>query len=130
MLVCSAMAQRPSQAQIDAIKQNCRSDYPTCCSSVPTGGSAALQCLQENAGSVSPACRASLSALSGGSGSPAPAAPLSPRREARVLRANCGRDYRAICSGVELGGGRALTCLKEHGQQLSASCRSALLSMR
>jgi len=47
-----------------------------------------------------------------------------------MLRSKCGRDYRAYCRGVELGGGRALGCLKEHESQLSPSCQSALLSMR
>jgi Cysteine rich repeat len=137
LLAFPAMAQRPTQAQANAIKQNCRSDYPTYCSGVPTGGSAALQCLQRNAESVSPPCRGALAAL-GGSGSATPppaaakpqAAPMSPRQEAAVLRTSCRRDYRAYCSGVEPGGGRAVACLKEHGPQLSSACRSALQSVR
>ena len=40
-----APAQKPNQTQINAIRQACRSDYQTYCSSVPTGGSAALACL-------------------------------------------------------------------------------------
>ena len=34
----SAFAQAPSQAQRDAIKSQCRSDYIAHCSSVPPGG--------------------------------------------------------------------------------------------
>ncbi len=39
-------AQAPSQAQRDAIKSQCRSDYIAHCSSIPPGGEASLQCLQ------------------------------------------------------------------------------------
>ena len=41
-----ALAQAPSQAQRDAIKSQCRSDYMAHCASVPPGGEASLQCLQ------------------------------------------------------------------------------------
>ena len=59
-------AQQPTQAQAGAIRSACRGDYPTYCSSVPTGAQAALQCLQQNAGSVSAGCQQALSALGGG----------------------------------------------------------------
>ena len=42
-------AQQPTQAQQNAIRQNCRSDYQSYCSAVPTGGQASLQCLQQHA---------------------------------------------------------------------------------
>jgi hypothetical protein len=141
MLAGPAPAQRPSQAQTNAIKQNCRGDYPTYCAGVPAGGSAALECLQRNAGSVSNACRQSLAALNEGSSAggapPVAAAPPPPaaerpmsRRQLAMFRASCGNDFHAYCSGVQFGGGRALACLRAHGPQLSASCRSTLESLR
>ena len=76
-LVGPALAQKPTQAQIGAIRQACRSDYQTYCSSVPTGGSAALACLQQNAQSVSAPCQQALGGASGSapaqSQKPAPA---------------------------------------------------------
>jgi hypothetical protein len=66
-----AAAQRPSQAQASAIRSNCRSDYRSHCASVPTGGPAALQCLQKNVASLSPSCQQAVNAVGGG----APAAP-------------------------------------------------------
>ncbi|WP_313953749.1 hypothetical protein [Accumulibacter sp.] len=57
-------AQQPSAAQVGAIRQACRADFQTHCAGVPTGGSAALTCLQKNASSVSPACRQALQAAS------------------------------------------------------------------
>src|SRR5262245_35209944 len=53
-------AQQPSQAQVNAIRQACRSDYMAHCSSVPTGGAAALQCLQQHASSMSGGCQQAL----------------------------------------------------------------------
>ncbi len=67
-------ASQPTAAQRNAIKQNCRSDYMSYCSSVSPGGKAALQCLQKNSASLSPACQQSVSAISGASATPAPAA--------------------------------------------------------
>ena len=62
-------AQAPSQAQRDAIKSQCRSDYMAHCSSVPTGGEASLQCLQKNMSSLSSGCQSAVRAVE------APAAP-------------------------------------------------------
>ena len=47
---------QPSPSQIGAIRQACRSDYMQFCSSVPTGGEAALRCLQQQSPSLSPGC--------------------------------------------------------------------------
>ena len=68
-LVSPAIAQKPSQAQISAVRQACPADYQTYCSNVPTGGSASLACLQRNAQSLSEPCQQAVAAL----GSPAPA---------------------------------------------------------
>ena len=68
-----SLAQQPSPAQASAIRQSCRADYQAHCASVPTGGSAALACLQQNAASLSPACQQALRAAGGGSAAAAPA---------------------------------------------------------
>lgn len=56
-------AQGPSQAQRDAVKSTCRSDYIAHCSSVPPGGEAALQCLAKNMSSLSPGCQSAVRAV-------------------------------------------------------------------
>jgi hypothetical protein len=71
ILSVPAVAQQPTQAQAGAIRSACRGDYQTYCASVPTGGQAALQCLQQNAGSVSAGCQQALSAVGGGGAAPA-----------------------------------------------------------
>jgi hypothetical protein len=58
-----ALAQAPSQAQRDAIKSQCRSDYMVHCSSVPPGGEASLQCLQKNMSSLSSSCQSAVRAV-------------------------------------------------------------------
>lgn len=133
----SAFAQQPSSAQANAIRQSCRSDYQAYCASVPTGGSAALQCLQHNLASLSPGCQAAIGAAEGGpAAQTAPAAPpaarppMTPREEMAMIRNACGQDYRTWCRGVRLGGGRALACLADHNESLSTPCRDALAAAR
>jgi Cysteine rich repeat len=145
-----ANAQQPTQAQASAIRQSCRSDFQAHCSGVPTGGQAALDCLKQNASQTSPACQQALSALGSGSASnakassgspPMTAAPatqgagatggaMSPRDEARVLRGACEADYRSHCPGVQLGGGRAIACLKANAAALSPGCQNALMAAK
>lgn len=64
-----AFSQAPSEAQREAIKSQCRSDYIAHCSSVPPGGEASLQCLQKNMSSLAPGCQSAVKAVE------APAAP-------------------------------------------------------
>jgi hypothetical protein len=132
-----ATAQQPTQAQADAIRQSCRADYQAHCSGVPTGGSAALQCLRTNLESLSPGCQSAVSAAGGSPGAAAPtsAAPQGGQPAAApptrmTLRQACGVDFRTLCQGVPLGGGRAIACLADHRESLSESCRGALASMR
>src|SRR5215469_16811960 len=60
----TAFAQAPSEAQREAIKSNCRSDYMAHCSSIPPGGAASLECLQKNMSSLSGACASAVKAVS------------------------------------------------------------------
>jgi hypothetical protein len=53
---------------------------------------------------------------------------LSPREEAMALRSKCSGDFHKLCSGVQLGGGRAAACLRQHASELTAACRSALMT--
>jgi cysteine rich repeat protein len=134
-LVGSALAQQPTQAQRDAVKQSCRSDYQSYCASVPTGGQASLQCLQEHLSALSPACQAAVGGIGhapSASQATPPAAPppaTSRRQEATLMRRACGRDFSAYCSEVRPGEGRALACLEGNQSRLSPSCRGALAEL-
>ena len=52
------------------------------------------------------------------------------RQEATLMRNACGADFRAYCSGVRLGGGRAVGCLADHRESLSPGCQNALSAAR
>ena len=78
-------AQAPSQAQRDAIKTQCRSDYIAHCSSVPPGGEASLQCLQKNMASLSAGCAGAVRAVQAPTAAPKATAPTpaaAPKTEA------------------------------------------------
>jgi hypothetical protein len=147
-LTAPADAQQATEAQQNAIRQACPADYQAHCSSVPAAGRAAFACLQRNVASLSQACQQAVRAVSGGGahgaspstmatapGASAPAAPTQPapmtvREELALLRQSCGGDFRAYCSGVPLGGGRAIACLRAHADALSPQCGDALSAAR
>ena len=59
-----ALAQQPSQTQLNALRSSCRSDYMAHCSSVPTGGAPALNCLKQHMSALSGGCRTAVNAIS------------------------------------------------------------------
>ena len=147
----STPAKKPSDAQVAAIRSACRSDYQKVCAGVPTGGAAALQCLEKNKSKVSSSCQQAVNAASGGAATPAaggapataatagpgaaPAAapapvlvlrPMRPREELFVLRSACGGDVRALCGGVAPGGGRIVQCLATQAASLSPACKQVM----
>jgi hypothetical protein len=150
----STSSKKPSSAQVAAIRSACRSDYMAHCSSVPTGGAAALNCLKQNKSSLSAGCQQAVNAAGGGSTSgggaaapaegtapaaaaaPAPGAaaasapmmlrPMRPREVLFVLRSACGADVRALCAGVPPGGGRIVECLASQAASLSPACHDVL----
>jgi len=146
----SPAARKPGSAQVAAIRSACRSDYQQNCAGVPTGGAAALSCLQKNSESLSASCQKAVSAV-GNSAAPAagaapsdaatadpattpvaaPAAalvlrPMRPREVIFVLRSGCGEDARALCSDVPPGGGRIMQCLAAQAASLSPACSNVL----
>jgi hypothetical protein len=72
-----AFAQAPTNAQRNAIKSSCRSDYMAHCSSVQPGGAEALQCLQKNMASLSSGCQTAVKAVTSSASEAKPTAPAS-----------------------------------------------------
>jgi hypothetical protein len=64
-------AKKPSSAQVSAIRSACRNDYQQHCAGVPTGGAAALNCLEKNQAKLSANCEKAVSAAGGGAKTPA-----------------------------------------------------------
>jgi hypothetical protein len=54
---------QPTEAQKEAVKSACRSDFIAHCSSVQPGGEAALQCLAKNMSSLSAGCASAVKAI-------------------------------------------------------------------
>jgi hypothetical protein len=79
-----AFSQAPTEAQRDAIRSECRSDYEAHCASVPPGGAASLQCLQKNMSSLSSSCQTAVRAVEAPTASKAEPAPAAapPKAEA------------------------------------------------
>jgi hypothetical protein len=151
-----APSKKPGSAQVAAVRSACRSDYMAHCSSVPTGGAAALNCLKQNKSSLSAGCQQAVNAASGGAasggGTAAPAAegnaapadaataapgaapaaapmmlrPMRPREVLFVLRSACGADVRSLCASVAPGGGRIVECLASQAASLSPACHDVL----
>jgi Cysteine rich repeat len=148
----SSTAKKPTSAQAAAIRSACRSDYQKVCAGVPTGSSAALQCLEQNKSKVSAPCQQAVGAAAGraattaagGAATAAPATaapagapaaapapalvlrPLRPREEIFVLRSACGGDVRSLCGGVQPGGGRIVQCLATKAASISPACKEVL----
>lgn len=70
----------PTEAQLSAIKSNCRSDFMSNCWGVPRGGKEAFQCLKQHMAKLSPACAQAVKAVS----PPAPAAAPPPAGETKA----------------------------------------------
>lgn len=146
-----ALAQAPTEAQRDAIKSQCRSDYMAHCSSVPTGGEASLQCLQKNMASLSSGCQGAVRAVEAPAAATKPADTAAPKAAApaatataapkaaaaapagqptsaqiSAVRSACRSDYPKVCAGVPTGGAPALQCLEKNKAKLSAGCEKAV----
>ena len=78
-----ASAQQPTQAQRDAIRAACHSDFMANCSGVQPGGKEAFECLLQNDAKLSPSCQAAVNAAApkpvepAAAAAPAPAAPAN-----------------------------------------------------
>ncbi len=75
ILVPSAFAQTPTEAQQQAIRSACVSDYRANCSDVQPHGMAALVCLEQHESKLSPACKSAVEAVGGGSPTTSASAP-------------------------------------------------------
>jgi Cysteine rich repeat len=144
--------QKPGGAKPTAIRSACRTDYQKNCAGVPTGGAAALSCLEKNKANLSASCQKAVDAAGSGATTPAagepgdattagpgavPAAtpapatalvlrPMRPREVVFVLRSACAEDVRTLCGDVPAGGGRIIGCLAAHAASLSPACADVL----
>ncbi|MCX5513264.1 hypothetical protein [Kaistia algarum] len=146
----------PTSAQQQAIRSACQGDFRANCAGVSPGGAEALQCLQKNVASLSPACQSAVNAVGAASAgatppppkkgaapaakavpppppaaqmAPPPPPPMTAREEARFVRQSCRGDFRAFCRGITVGEGRAVACLRLNSAALSPTCKYALMTL-
>jgi hypothetical protein len=149
-----SLAQGPSEAQKQAVRSACRSDYMAHCSSVQPGGEAALQCLAKNMSSLSAGCQSAVRAVEASvvpKSEPAEAAPAATAKPAAeqgeskpaaataakrptdaqvsAIRSACRGDYQRVCAGVPTGGAPALQCLEKNKSRVSAACQTAVAAV-
>ena len=153
MVATPAFSQAPTDAQRDAIRSECRSDYQAHCASIPPGGEASLQCLQKNMSSLSPGCQNAVKAVAAPAAPKAESAPAAapakpaattaapaaaPKAAASTpakkpsdaqvtaIRTACRSDYQKVCAGIPAGGTAALQCLEKNKAKVSAPCEKAV----
>ena len=97
------------------IGPNCRAEVKKLCGGVEPGSGRIRQCIQDNEGKLSPACRQKIQEK------------VSRMKEGfHELRAACEGDVKRLCPNVEPGGGRIAGCLKEHRKEVSEGCARAM----
>jgi len=139
-------AQEPTQAERDAIRSACRSDFMAHCASVQPGGKEALECLVKNDSQLSPSCKSAVSAVVRKPeptvqepAAPTPAATAGDAAKAhstqtqddqiKAIRQACTLDdFMAHCSWIQPSSPEVMLCLKANAAGLSPPCRAAIAS--
>jgi hypothetical protein len=143
-----ALAQQPTQAQRDAIRSSCRSDFIANCAGVEPGGKAALECLLSNQSKLSNACQEAVNAVAAkpaeppaaepaAASEPPPTAAATPAAQSSsgedqlkaVQKACTINDLMAHCSWIQPGNPEILLCLKANSGDLSPGCQSVVQSL-
>jgi hypothetical protein len=63
LVVADLASAKPTDAQLSAIKANCRSDFMSNCWGVPRGGAEAFQCLKDHMAKLSAGCQQAVKAV-------------------------------------------------------------------
>jgi hypothetical protein len=95
-------AQQPTQAQRDAIRAACRSDFMANCSGVQPGGKEAFACLLQNDAKLSPSCQAAVNAASPKPAEPAAAAAPAPAAPAQAETAPPAAKVERAPPGIQV----------------------------
>ena len=122
-----AFSQAPTQAQRDAIKSACRSDYMAHCSSIPPGGEASLQCLQKNMSSLAPGCQSAVKAVEAPAAPKAESAPAAETAKPAAETAKPAAEPKTSTPATSAAAPKAAAAKQPTSAQISAirsACRS------
>lgn len=149
-LTLDPAAAQPTQAQRDAIRASCRSDFMAHCAGVEPGGRDALECLLRNDAKLSGACRQAVNAVKPAENAEpaAPAAAAAPEAKPEaappaqpaaapsqdealkaVQNACTLNDLVAHCSWIAPNNPEILLCLKANAAELTPGCQAAVQSL-
>ena len=149
-IVTEAVAQEPSQAQRDAIRASCRSDFIANCSGVQPGGKDAFECLKRNEAKLSASCKTAVNAVVPAASEPtapqpkrgSPESPQAPaaapaaataqsqEEQLKIVRSVCTMDdFMAHCSWIAPNSPELLLCLKGNASNLSPACQQAVQTL-
>jgi hypothetical protein len=93
----------------------CADDVAKFCKDVPPGGGRIARCLKLHEKDLSTTCKQQVAEV---------------KKRGQEFRAACEDDVFKLCGNVQPGGGRILSCLKQHEQELTPDCRSQMQQKR
>ena len=142
-----AAAQQPTEAERDAIRSACRSDFVTHCASVQPGGKEALECLLQNDSKLSQPCKSAVNAVAPKpepvtreaapaapeppvAGTPKPVSEQTRDEQIKAVRQACTLDdFVAHCSWIQPSSPEVVLCLEANAAALSPPCQTAVGSL-
>lgn len=101
--------------RVFATERPCRADIERFCADVSRGGGRIAACLRQHYSELSSECKARGREL---------------HERVQEAREACREDISKYCKEMQPGRGRVVSCLKEHGPDLSTDCRAALKPTR
>lgn len=97
--------------QAFAEKGACKDDVAKFCKDVQPGEGRIIKCMKEHENELSPGCKANLAEM---------------KEKMKEAREECKDDVARFCNGVKPGGGRIVSCLKEHENELAPQCKARI----
>lgn len=94
-----------------ASNQPCAKDIQTYCANVEPGGGNIAKCMRDNQDKLSTECKMARDKM---------------KKGFKELKEACHDDFEKFCSHEQRGGGRIVKCMKEHKDQLSATCKTEM----
>jgi hypothetical protein len=93
----------------------CAGDVEKLCKDVQPGGGQIMSCLKQHQSQVSPECKT-----------------YAKQAQAQLKHVGgaCKGDYEKFCMGTPAGKGAIAGCLKQHADEVSPGCKSAVTSMK
>lgn len=113
LVVCALLISGTADAAQAAGQRQgpCADDVAKFCKDVQPGGGRMARCLKQHEQELSPACMQHVSEV---------------KKRGQEFRAACEDDVLKLCGDVQPGGGRILSCLRQHEQELTPDCKAKM----